>query len=63
MGKYTVNYERTIWVRKYETLKIGVMREFDTNECPMEIALLEVERFVNLEIINRRKELRADRSK
>ena len=29
MTKYTVIYERTVRVREYETLKIGIHREFE----------------------------------
>lgn len=32
MGKFTVEYKRTVRVRQYETLTIGWMEEFDKKE-------------------------------
>ena len=36
--KYQVHYERTVQVRRYETLKIGLFREYDDQEVPFEVA-------------------------
>ena len=38
MAKYTVSYSRTVQVKPYENLKIGLSEEYDTDEVPREWA-------------------------
>lgn len=50
MAKFTVEYKRTVRVRQYETLTIGWMEEFDTDETSMMDAFEEIKGMVNYHI-------------
>lgn len=58
--KYTVIIERLVRVKEYETLKIGLHREYDDNQVPSFAAYKEVWALVCEQIDVRLKELRAD---
>lgn len=46
MSKFTIEYRRTVRVRPYETLTIGVSEEFSTDEMPYIYAFNQVREMV-----------------
>jgi len=58
MAKFSIEYKRTVRVQKYETLTIGMINEFDTDDITMDAAGELVKNYVNAWIMHDLKILR-----
>ena len=58
--KFTVEYKRTVRVREYETLTIGVLHEYDTGETAYSDAYYNVMGIVDTRIDEELERLRKE---
>ena len=50
MSKFTVSYTRTVQTVPFENLKIGISKEFNTEDVPEEFAFAKVRDMVETQI-------------
>lgn len=60
MSKFSITYERTVRIRPYETLKIGIYEEFDYAVTPQLDAFGQVRDTVDCWVEEERDRLRAE---